>query len=77
MSAQIRVLLLPQTTDVLNALLDQEDDLCTCFTLGDTDGSNWREGLQEQPITDCSQARKSALEDERNSDSSDEEVEFN
>jgi hypothetical protein len=55
--------------------LDQEDDLCTCFTLGDTDGSNWREGLRAEAITDCSQAKKSALEDEDNSDSSDEEVE--
>ena len=48
------------------------DDLCTCFTLGDTSESNWREGLQAEAITNCSQTKK---EDEDNSDSSDEEVE--
>ena len=52
--------------------LDQEDDLCTCFTFDKTEKSDWREGLRVEVVAYSSPPKKAALEKENNSDSSDE-----
>ena len=55
--------------------LDQEDDLCTCFTFDETEKSDWRERLRAEVVTDGSPPKKATIEKENTSDSSDEEVE--
>ena len=71
--ANLNELLTPLNSGITAAeYLDQEDDLCTCFTFDETEKSDWREGLRAEVVAYSSPPKKAALEKENNSDSSDE-----
>lgn len=74
--ANLDELITPLNSGVTAAeYLNQEDGLATCFTIDETENSDWQEQLRAEALADITQPKKSAVEEEQNIDSSDEEVE--